>query len=70
MVGPSQGEAYIKMKLRDQEASLAMVESDAGLKALTKVGRGALEGHSRGTRGALEGPTLRNECQLMFNDAH
>ena len=39
MVGPTQGEAYIKMKLRDQEASLAMIEADEGLKALTKVGQ-------------------------------
>ncbi|KAG1670431.1 hypothetical protein FOA52_010167 [Chlamydomonas sp. UWO 241] len=37
VIGESQGAAYLKMKLKDQEASLAMLESDSELQALRKI---------------------------------
>ena len=37
VVGPNMGEAYLKMKHKDQEASLAMIEADPDLKGLQKV---------------------------------
>ena len=38
VVGPSQGEAYIKMKLKEQDKCLDMVNSDPKLQGLRKVG--------------------------------
>jgi hypothetical protein len=37
VIGPNQGDAYIRMKLKDQAASLANIESDPALTGLRKV---------------------------------
>ena len=54
------GEAYLKMKLKDQEASLAMIEADPDLKGLNKA-RCSLLAHASVAPSAFDPPTLP-EC--------
>jgi hypothetical protein len=37
VIGPTHGDAYIRMKLKDQAAALANIESDPALTELRKV---------------------------------
>ncbi len=38
LVGPSQGDAYLRLKMKDQIAALEMVAADPALRKLRKVG--------------------------------
>ena len=53
------GDAYIRMKLKDQEASLAMIEADPQLKGLRKVRK---EGVEEGVGSRTKRRQMLNKC--------
>lgn len=64
VIGPTMGDAYIRMKLKDQQASLAMIETDPDLKDLRKVQAPMVDLEVRGV------PALQYFGNVVWKDVY